>query len=441
MRKHSGTRRTKIALGVLLTSVLGLGAQTVATSPARAAAKKPTATLSFAHAPIGQNLSATADLTPATATFSPAQKGAAVTIERYVNSKWTKATTGKQNSAGKFVFLADAGSSTAPYAFRARSTLGKTTVTSPTTRPSLYAVTWRDEFEAGVLSPEWITKPVGGSETNRACSGSSLTQTTVNGESANLGVLRDPTKIPNTTSACPRGQYLNAFVATQFSHGFTYGIFAARIRFENERGMHGSFWLYHAGLDLKRTPTGGNADGGPLPAETPIIPASADRTRTSWPAVPGHLSRPAAVTSNSCARTSAAQYGAPERDGAEIDVVEYFGDGYRDGGISNNIYWGGHDAKGVSILNRCGDIQPEVPGILGAGRTPSNGYHVYSVEWTPSLYIFRTDGYETFRTSYGVSGAQQYLLLSLLTSDWELPTLHPGRPALMNVDWVRAWQQ
>jgi len=67
---------------------------------------------------------------------------------------------------------------------------------------------------------------------------------------------------------------------------------------------------------------------------------------------------------------------------------------------------------------------------------------VFSVEWTPSRYVFRIDGKETFRTSRGVSGRPEFLILSLLSSDYELGYLggEARLPQSMKVDWVRFWQ-
>jgi hypothetical protein len=49
---------------------------------------------------------------------------------------------------------------------------------------------------------------------------------------------------------------------------------------------------------------------------------------------------------------------------------------------------------------------------------------------------------ETFRTDQGVSQQPQYMLLSLLVSDWEHVNLDPkSLPSSMKVDWVRVWQQ
>jgi hypothetical protein len=77
--------------------------------------------------------------------------------------------------------------------------------------------------------------------------------------------------------------------------------------------------------------------------------------------------------------------------------------------------------------------------LLPPGQTPSNSWHVYSVEWDPSGYIFRLDGYPTLVTSEPfVATSPEGVILSLLTSDWELPALKDPTSA-MYVDWVRVW--
>jgi hypothetical protein len=57
------------------------------------------------------------------------------------------------------------------------------------------------------------------------------------------------------------------------------------------------------------------------------------------------------------------------------------------------------------------------------------------------VYIYRVDGREIFRNTQGVSGVEEFLLLSLSTKDWELSELDPSLlPSTMQVDWVRVWQ-
>jgi hypothetical protein len=74
------------------------------------------------------------------------------------------------------------------------------------------------------------------------------------------------------------------------------------------------------------------------------------------------------------------------------------------------------------------------------GKSPvSAGYHVYSVAWTPTSYVFRMDGVVTFQTSRPhLWRGPEYPVLSLLTSDWEIPAYTAG--TAMRVDWVKVWQ-
>ena len=67
---------------------------------------------------------------------------------------------------------------------------------------------------------------------------------------------------------------------------------------------------------------------------------------------------------------------------------------------------------------------------------------MFSVEWTPTEYVFRIDGHETWRTSEGISHHPQFLILSLLSSDDELAALGGEDDIDENayVDWVQFWQ-
>jgi hypothetical protein len=67
---------------------------------------------------------------------------------------------------------------------------------------------------------------------------------------------------------------------------------------------------------------------------------------------------------------------------------------------------------------------------------------VFTLQWTPRSYEFRVDGRPHWHTTEGVSGVEEYLILSLLTSDYELPRLDRSKlPSRMYVDWVRVWQR
>ena len=173
-------------------------------------------------------------------------------------------------------------------------------------------------------------------------------------------------------------KYVNGHVSTEKSFSFTYGIAAASIKFAKTRGQHGSFWL-----------------------------------------------QPIAGTS-----------------GDEIDIVEFFGNGYPKGGLAHFI----HSPKN-------GKIGGLVDSRKKLGKaTPYNSYHVYSVEWTPRKYVFRMDGRVVKTLNRTTSNVPHYLILSQLTSDWELKE-KDKKSSLKKafakevkygsktyVDWVRVWQ-
>jgi beta-glucanase (GH16 family) len=172
------------------------------------------------------------------------------------------------------------------------------------------------------------------------------------------------------TKKCPHGEWYNANIGTQEKYSFRYGVMAMRAKFQHQRGQHGGLWSQ---------PNGGNSTPG----------------------------------------------------GAEIDAVEYFGDGYPKGGVAHFVW-----CKGVKH-GRVIDSRS----LLAKGKTWSNSFHVYSVRWMPGGYVFRIDGKVVWRLSRCVSKVRQYVILSLLTSGWELPYLRPARLNPMTVDWVRVWQR
>ncbi len=119
-------------------------------------------------------------------------------------------------------------------------------------------------------------------------------------------------------------------------------------------------------------------------------------------------------------------------DGAEIDFIETFGPDY---GIQHKVHY-----KKNGKAAQVGGYVRKLPAV----KSPQwwNSYHVFSVEWTPDLYVFRVDGVETFRTRKGVSRGDEFLVLSLLASDWALERINRGAmPAKMSVDWIRVWQE
>ncbi len=131
--------------------------------------------------------------------------------------------------------------------------------------------------------------------------------------------------------------------------------------------------------------------------------------------------------------------------GTEIDMVESFGYGK---GVTNIIHI---DEKRNGKLTQYGSYVDRE-----ATKDPKwwDRYHVYSVEWTRSEYIFRIDGVETERfKKKGAKGDEHFIAISMLASNWETKYLRnpsgrlPGikkadlEKAKMYVDWVEAWER
>lgn len=245
---------------------------------------------------------------------------------------------------------------------------------------------FEDQFDGSTLAAHWKFRDLRVGK--RACSPPDPGMTSVSGGNLNVSVALDSSKKPNVTAACPDGQYLNGMIGTQGLKSFLYGTIAARIKFPSSQGGHGSFWMQ---------------------PET---------------------------------KAAAADAGNAAKAGVEVDIVEYFGDGRKDGGLTSFIYWPRKDGSGTVKPVTSGGLLKNVQSYFPKGETPADSFHVYSVEWTPKEYVFRIDGVQTYRIREGVSQVPQYLILSLLSSDYELPRFTKGAlPLSMKVDWVRVWQK
>lgn len=251
--------------------------------------------------------------------------------------------------------------STLPFVNSAKGTTGHT---------GSWHQVFADDFTGTRLDPRrWRTRAQGAFG-RRVCATPAPSMVRVGGGKATLSIAR----VGAATRNCPEGVFKNAMIGTGeiTKPGFTatYGIFAARVKFQSGRGQHGSFWMQGSG--------------------------------------PGS---------------------------AEIDVAEYFGEGRKDSSVSSFVHRTAADGTVTSI----GGIRDKVTKILGSGHTPANGWHVWSVEWSPTGYVFRLDNDVTLRTKRNRTASKEFLVLSLLTSDSELPGLSTTK-STMKVDWVRAWQ-
>lgn len=309
------------------------------------------------------------------ARFTPARPGRSVTIMRQLpNGSWQVAGTTSQGTDGTASYAGVARSGTWTYPFKATAA-ARSGARALTTRAS------SDTWGTAVFTDEFGGSALNqgdwsyreGVSSSRRLSTNDRRTVSVSGGTLRMQVMRDP--------AAPTTRFLNAQISTERSHLFRYGMMSSRIRFAKGRGQHGSFWL-----------------------QSP--------TYNQYP-------------------------GDPARSGAEIDAVEFFGQGYPRGGLASFLYYLDGSAKNVKI----GDVWSRAAGLLPARDTWWDSYHVFSVRWTPQRYTFYVDGRQLFTTATGVSKTNEYLVLSLLTSDWEVPDLDRSTlPTTMSVDWTKVWQ-
>ena len=347
--------------------------------------RKPFTSLSVLP-PIGQSKAGTVGLTPVTAAFYPKRAGRPVALQRRTGGSWVTVGRTTQNAAGRAFFLASVPAADGrPYRALAAAYRGAAAVSTPWKYPATWKRTFNDDFSGTALNAaKWSYRLVDRRFGLRQCSESSPQSVSVSNGQVHLLVKKmTAAEREKTAAQCPYGEFKNGMIGTAGKFAFKHGVLAARLRFPSSRGQHGSLFAQ--------------------PSTTTVVP------------------------------------GNPAVSGAEIDVAEYFGDGRADGGFSNVVHWVDKDSAGNPVRASSGGVR-DISRLLPAGDDWSDAFHVYSVEWTPTQYIFRVDGNETFRTTRGVSRTDEYLILSLLTSDWELPVLNVSRLNPMSVDWARVWQ-
>lgn len=110
------------------------------------------------------------------------------------------------------------------------------------------AATFTDDFDEDSVDGEgatWLTRDQGYIGV-RTCSRAGAEAAVVTDGVLELSVLEDPARdgdecqLPGRRKKFPFR--LNGHVGTEFSHSFTYGFAAARIRTQATRGQHSAFW-------------------------------------------------------------------------------------------------------------------------------------------------------------------------------------------------------
>lgn len=321
----------------------------------------------------------------------PVTVGRRVVLSRRVGTSWRRVAETPLTSRGVAEFSVPTRINGRSVTYRASALTFQGSPTVTTT--SVVSTRWGppdfvEEFSGTELGGSFSHRggdynPIG----LRACSKGSPEAVQVADGSVRLSVLRDVSRTERCTARRANGDVigdfdyrLNGHISTQGAADLTHGVAAARVKFQQSRGQHGAFWLQ---------PT------------TPVAGA-----------------------------TSAAD------GGAEIDVIEWFGEG--SGGLASTVYF----PTSNGTVKSGGWIADQARYLGDPSDSWWSKYHVFSVEWTPQAYVFRVDGRETWRTSEGVSQRPQYLILSLLSSDYELPNLggEDRLPQHMYVDWVQFWK-
>ncbi|MBB3042195.1 glycoside hydrolase family 16 protein [Nocardioides soli] len=319
-----------------------------------------------------------------TGTFRPKKAGRTVILDRKAGKKWVKAGTARQDQKGAVLFNAPYLVKGKAVTYRLRSTGSgmKTTLSkSVSTLKWTYKEKFSEEFSGSTIDPTpWSFREQDyGHAALRKCSRTDAANTSVSKGVARLMVAKDTTK--NGRCSYQGKSYAwrtNAMIGTQGAFAFKYGYAAARVKLNSLRGQHFGFWLQ---------PNSRNAE-----------------------------------------------HGNAKKTGAEIDVIEWFGEGHPSGGLSSYIHYVPKPGKGVKVGSWIKQPQQY-------GNKWSKKYHVFSVKWTPKSYTFYIDGQVTSVINKGVSGREQFLLLSQLSSDYQLKYLKSESklPQGSSVDWVRVW--
>lgn len=330
------------------------------------------------------------------AQFSPARKGREVVLQRRVGAQWEQIQSAAQDVTGAAAFTApvlDGAGQPATYRAVAAPVRGNRWVTERVATEAVTAhdfpLLFEDTFAGDTLDPtKWSDQlkdtVEGAIASNRKCSRINPTTRRVSDGVLHMGIAADPTKTgqpclwTDTKGTTGEHPYMwNTQIMTRGNFEFRYGFAAARMKVQRAKGMHSAFWLQ--------------------PHDIPDGP----------PAL-----------------------------GTEIDVMEFFGDtGRTSNGIASFVHWyenGVHQQRGR--------IVPESSVLRVEGKQWWDNFHVFSVEWTPTAYVFRVDGREFHRETLAISQAPEYLLLSMLTGDYEYKNLTSdewGQTA--QVDWVRVW--
>ena len=320
-----------------------------------------------------------------TATVEPITIGRKVTLQAQRGTSWQTVSTVGEDAHGRAQFAAPASRDGRPVTYRvkAHSATGLPAVVSRTVSTKRWLrPTWTDEFSGSSLSRQWqyrgrTYEP----QSMRSCSRGSAKAVRVGGGAVRLSVLKDPGR----TTLCPA-----------LRHGVVAGNYAYRLNGHIGTDDAFSFKYGVAAARIK-------------------FPRLRGQHGSFWMEPVGGM--------------------YPGSSGHEIDVIEFFGHTHHRSGLFSYI----HRYQAGTVVKTGANIPDTF--LHGPRDGWGKNYHVFSVQWTPRQLVFRIDGKETWRIGGRISQVPEYLILSLLSSDYEIPLIQDRQlPQHMYVDWVRVWQ-
>ena len=320
-----------------------------------------------------------------TATIEPIAVGRKVSLQVQRGSSWQTVATASQDRNGRAQFAARASRNgqALTYRVQAVSFRGLPAIMSRTVSTERWLnPTWTDEFSGDSLSKNWTHRgKTYEPQSFRSCSRGSAKAVRVGGGAVRLSVLRDRSR----HTLCPalkRGEIAGRYAYRLNGHIGTDNAFSFRYGVAAARIKFPRLRGQHGSFWMQ--PVGGMYPGG---------------------------------------------------TGHEIDVTEFFGGISHRSGLFSYI----HRYEGGRIVKTGANIPDTF--LHGPRDGWGKNFHVFSVQWTPRSLIFRIDGKETWRIGGRISQVPQYLILSLLSSDYELPEIKDRQlPQHMYVDWVRVWE-
>ena len=123
-------------------------------------------------------------------------------------------------------------------------------------------------------------------------------------------------------------------------------------------------------------------------------------------------------------------HGTPEKNGAEIDIFEYFPNLKKDS-VSQTLHWGGY-----------GPTHKQSGVVWAALKKTADGFHSFGLEWTDEGYATYVDGVQTYKGSELVSKVPEFIILSVEANKQVAGPLNRNElPDKFVVDYVRVYKR